>query len=218
MTGRLGASTLIGAVCLGLCLAAGAIRADAEETVPVRPFTSLDLRYSPGETYVNFSQVRGNVIFPSITYQQVSIFNSTQISVGAGYQVIQQPGLAVALTLTGAVDNLGNQWIEPGIGIYWNAGRLTVSASGGYSIYLNSAAGSSAAPIFGVDPIELSYQLDDHWTVGLSGTSFVAGQPVSFDILPFVRYDTGHGYYELGLDNLGPGFSQEIYLGWAAYL
>ncbi|MHB8732659.1 MAG: hypothetical protein ACYDAB_12815 [bacterium] len=215
MVARFGAPRFISALCsLCVCLVLlGAARAEAEQIV--RPFTSLDLRYSPGETYINFSQVRDKWIFPNISYQQVAIFNNlSEVSVGGGYQFIQQPGFVLAVTLNVAENSLGTQWVEPGLGLYWNMDRLTVSASGGYAVYLNS----SASPVLGIDPIEVTYQLDNRWSVGVNATSFVVGQPVTLDILPFVRYDTGHGFYELGVDNLGPRFTQEIQLRWAAFL
>jgi hypothetical protein len=214
MAPRLDALRWIGVACLGVCLGISAApRAEAEQLV--RPFTSLDIRYSPGQTDVYFSQVRGRVIFPNISYQQVAVFNNgSEVSVGGGYQFIQQPGFVLAATLNVAQNSLGTNWVEPGLALYWQMNRVTLSASGGYDVYLNS----SAAPLIGIDPAEATYQLDDHWSVGVSATSFVVGQPLTLDILPFIRYDTGHGFYEVGLDNLGPEFSQEIYLRWAAYL
>jgi len=178
------------------------------------PFTSLDLRYSPGFQYVNFSQMRGPIIFPNVTYQWVAIFgNLSSVSFGGGYQFIQTPSLFVTVTANIATNSQGLSWVEPGLALYWIAGRLTVSASGGYDIFLNS----SAPPLIGVDPVEFVYQVDDRWSVGLDTTSFVAGQPVAAALLPLVRYSDGHGFYEVSLDNLGPGFSREIQVRWAAF-
>lgn len=204
----------IGAVCgLLACAAAAAGAAAPCEADEVQPFSSLDLRYSPGLEYANFAQVRGRIIFPNITYQSVTIFNLSEVSLGGGYQIIQQPNFILAITAAAAQNSLGTQRIEPGLALYWVMDRLSISASGGCSIFVNS----SAAPVIGIDPVEAAYKLDDRWTVGASATSFVVGQPIGLSVLPFVRYDDGHGFLEVRLDNLGPGYSREIEGRWAVF-
>jgi hypothetical protein len=197
-------------LCLGLALA-GVPVGEADEPAP---FSSVDLRGSPGIQYANFTQVRGRVIFPNITYQNVTIFKVAETSIGGGYQVIQRPGFILAVTVTAAQNTQGTQRVAPGLALYWALDRLTVSASGGYSIFINNA---NAAPIAGIDPVEAAYALDPRWTVGTRATSFIVGQPVSLAILPFARYNTGHGFLEISLDNLGPGFTNEVQGRWALF-
>jgi hypothetical protein len=190
-----------------------AVRADQPAPAPP-PFTSLDLRYSPGFQYVNFAQIRGPVIFPNITYQWVGIFGDLSgVSFGGGYQFLRTPSLILAVTANIATNSQGLTWVEPGLALYWVDGRLTVSGSGGVDFFLNS----SAQPLFGLDPVEAVYRLDDHWSVGMDTTSFILGQPVATALLPLVRYSNGHGFYELRMDNLGPGYSRELQFRWVAF-